>query len=63
MTLTHHVVLCIVGDLVSEHVRDVINYTVVDIMTVGNTNLCVVLFRSLCYSRMYREGAECLYLS
>jgi hypothetical protein len=49
--LTHHAVLCIVAGMMSLHVMRVSSYTVVDLMTVSNENLYVVLARSSSYFR------------
>jgi hypothetical protein len=43
--LTHHVVLCIAVGMTPLHFMYVSNYTVVDILTVSNANLCVLLDR------------------
>lgn len=40
---TRHVVLCIVVGMTSLHAMHVSNYTIVDIMIVGNANLYMVL--------------------
>jgi hypothetical protein len=44
--LTCHAVLCIVVGKMSLHIMHVSNYNVVDIMTVSNANLYLVLARS-----------------
>lgn len=45
--------------MMSVHVKNVSNYTTVDIMAVSNANLYIVLFRAFIYFRVLQEGADC----
>jgi hypothetical protein len=53
--LTSHALLCIVVDMTSLHIVHVSNYTVVDVMTVGNENLNSVLANLLVTSECDRK--------
>jgi hypothetical protein len=47
-----HAVQCIVVAMTSIHVTHISNYSVVDIMQVGDANLCIVLARCSSYFRV-----------